>query len=86
MKFLSVAGTLAMFMVGGGILSHGIPALHHGIEHVAEAAGGAGAVGPALAFVTPATLDAIVGVVAGAIVLAVVSLGSRLLSGIKRQA
>jgi hypothetical protein len=29
MKALSVAGTAAMFLVGGGILAHGIPALHH---------------------------------------------------------
>ncbi|HVE52446.1 MAG TPA: DUF808 domain-containing protein, partial [Ramlibacter sp.] len=29
MKFLSVAGTAAMFLVGGSILEHGIPALHH---------------------------------------------------------
>ena len=34
MKFLSVAGTAAMFLVGGGILVHGVPALHH----LAEAA------------------------------------------------
>ena len=32
MKFLSLAGTVAMFLVGGGILTHGIPALHHWIE------------------------------------------------------
>ena len=35
MKALSVAGTAAMFLVGGGILTHGVPALHHGIEAVA---------------------------------------------------
>ncbi|WP_240099695.1 DUF808 domain-containing protein [Thermomonas flagellata] len=29
MRLLSVAGTLAMFLVGGGILVHGVPALHH---------------------------------------------------------
>ena len=29
MKLLSVAGTVAMFLVGGGIMVHGIPALHH---------------------------------------------------------
>jgi len=85
MKFLSVAGTLAMFMVGGGILSHGIPALHHAIGHVAEAAGGMGGIGPVLAAVTPSLLDALVGVVAGAIVLAAVTLGSRLLGGLKGQ-
>jgi predicted DNA repair protein MutK len=32
MKGLSIAGTVAMFLVGGGILTHGIPALHHWIE------------------------------------------------------
>jgi len=32
MRFLSIAGTAAMFLVGGGILSHGIPALHHWTE------------------------------------------------------
>jgi predicted DNA repair protein MutK len=34
MRFLSIAGTAAMFLVGGGILVHGVPALHH----LAEAA------------------------------------------------
>ncbi len=29
MKFLGIAGTVAMFLVGGGILTHGIPPLHH---------------------------------------------------------
>jgi predicted DNA repair protein MutK len=29
MKFLGVAGTLAMFTVGGGIIAHGVPFLHH---------------------------------------------------------
>ena len=39
MKGLSVAGTAAMFLVGGGILVHGIPPLHHAIERVAQAIG-----------------------------------------------
>ncbi|MBL7686873.1 MAG: DUF808 domain-containing protein [Bdellovibrionaceae bacterium] len=29
MRFLGIAGTIAMFLVGGGILAHGVPALHH---------------------------------------------------------
>ena len=37
MKVLSVVGTAAMFMVGGGILVHGVPLLHHAVEHSAEA-------------------------------------------------
>ena len=40
MKGLSIAGTIAMFLVGGSILAHGIAPLHHWIEHVAEGAGG----------------------------------------------
>ncbi|SFF61434.1 hypothetical protein SAMN05518865_102180 [Duganella sp. CF458] len=84
MKFLSVAGTVAMFMVGGGILTHGIPGAHDLIHHAAEAAGSVGGVGPLLAAVTPSVLDAIGGVIAGAIVLAVVTIGGKLLSAVKR--
>ncbi len=84
MKFLSVAGTVAMFMVGGGILTHGIPGAHEVIHHAAEAAGSVGGIGPMLAAVTPTTLDAVAGVVAGAIVLAVVTAGGKLLGTLKR--
>jgi uncharacterized protein len=31
MKGLTIAGTAAMFLVGGGILAHGVPALHHAV-------------------------------------------------------
>ncbi len=36
MKFLSVAGTAAMFLVGGGIFHHGIPALHHLSQSISQ--------------------------------------------------
>jgi predicted DNA repair protein MutK len=78
MKALSVAGTAAMFLVGGGILTHGVPWLHHGIEALAAAAGGAAGVGPALKVLTPSLLDAVVGIVAGGLVLLGVSAVSRL--------
>jgi predicted DNA repair protein MutK len=52
--------------------------------HAAEAVGSVGGVGPLLAAVTPSVLDAIGGVIAGAIVLAVVTIGSKLLSAVKR--
>ena len=32
MRLLAIAGTAAMFLVGGGIILHGIPPLHHAIE------------------------------------------------------
>ncbi|MFJ3485861.1 DUF808 domain-containing protein [Pseudomonas sp. NPDC090202] len=70
MKGLSVIGTAAMFLVGGGILTHGVPALHHGIEHLTEVtAASAGG----LSLVIPTLLNAVAGVVAGAIVLLVVT-------------
>lgn len=62
MKLLTVVGTAAMFLVGGGILSHGIPPVHHGIEHVAEMSG-------MMSSVVSMSLDAVVGVVAGAVAL-----------------
>jgi len=69
MKFLSIAGTAAMFLVGGGILVHGIPALHHLIEPYA-----AGAFGGLLSML----FNAGAGIVAGTVVVAVVTLVSRL--------
>ena len=36
MKTLSVLGTAAMFLVGGGILLHGVPALGHAVENWAQ--------------------------------------------------
>ncbi|MDM0087295.1 MULTISPECIES: DUF808 domain-containing protein [unclassified Variovorax] len=65
MRALSVAGTAAMFLVGGGILVHGVPALGHAVEAWAAANGTLGTVGSMLA-------NAGVGIVVGALVLAVV--------------
>lgn len=39
MKFLGIAGTIAMFLVGGGILTHGVPQLHHFKETLPSLAG-----------------------------------------------
>lgn len=78
MKALSVAGTIAMFLVGGGILTHGLAPLHHAIEGLTQAAtaawaGGAGV----LAVVVPVLLDGLTGVVAGALVVGAVTLVAR---------
>jgi hypothetical protein len=73
MKVLSVLGTAAMFLVGGGILVHGMPLLSgwlHGAEHAAAGVPGVGAV---LSGLTPALLNGGAGVIAGALVLAAVS-------------
>jgi predicted DNA repair protein MutK len=70
MKTLAVVGTAAMFLVGGGILAHGIPALHHVAEAIATGAAGVATIGPLLKVLTPLVLDGLVGIVAGALVLA----------------
>ncbi len=79
MRFLSVAGTAAMFTVGGSILLHGIGPAHAPIEHATAAAAAVAHVGPALAWLTPVAIDVVAGILAGALVLAVVSLVTRLL-------
>ncbi len=71
MKALTVAGTAAMFLVGGGILRHGLPPLHHAVQALAARAGGFGPLVPLLA-------DLLTGVVAGALVVAGVTLARRL--------
>ncbi len=69
MKALSVAGTAAMFLVGGGILTHGAPFLHHAIEHTVQSLGVSGLA----ATLVQVLGDAIVGILAGAAVVAVVT-------------
>ncbi|MDR6163236.1 MULTISPECIES: DUF808 domain-containing protein [Pseudomonas] len=76
MKTLSVVGTAAMFLVGGGILTHGVPVLHHWIEGVGAAAGSAG-------FAVPMLLNGVAGIIAGAVVLAVVTVVGKLWRAIK---
>jgi predicted DNA repair protein MutK len=78
MKTLSVLGTAAMFMVGGGIIGHAVEPLHHLAESAAHAVAGVPGVGGLLAAVTPTLVDAVAGVLIGAIVLAVVTVVQRL--------
>ncbi|MEM0911960.1 MAG: DUF808 domain-containing protein [Pseudomonadota bacterium] len=63
MKALSIVGTIAMFLVGGGIIVHGIEYLHHLVDgsHVAIAM----------------LANLVVGIVAGAIVLMIVATGTK---------
>ncbi|QYY83642.1 DUF808 domain-containing protein [Pseudomonas germanica] len=76
MKTLSVVGTAAMFLVGGGILTHGVPVLHHWIEGVGAAAGSVG-------FAVPMLLNGVAGIIAGAVVLAVVSVVGKIWKALK---
>lgn len=78
MKALAVVGTVAMFMVGGGILVHGFHVLDEGIIFLTEQLGEIAAVGPVLAALTPTLGGIVIGMVAGAAVLALVMLWQRL--------
>lgn len=84
MKTLSVVGTAAMFMVGGGILTHGIPALHHAIEAGAAMLSGVPGVGGVLGAVAGTLLDALAGIAAGGVVLAVVLAAQRAWRGFRK--
>lgn len=77
MKLLSVVGTAAMFTVGGGILVHGYPALHHLVEATATSLQ-QGPVGALLHIIAPPLFSAIAGILAGAVTLAGVTALQRL--------
>jgi predicted DNA repair protein MutK len=78
MKALSVIGTVAMFMVGGGIIGHAFEPLHHLAQSAAHAVAGTPVLGGVLAAVTPTLIDAVAGVLVGAVVLLGVTLVQRL--------
>ena len=79
MKGLSVAGTAAMFLVGGGILAHGIPPVGRAIEALAGHALAAPGIGAALRLAAVLAGDAIVGIAAGALAVAATALAKRAL-------
>ena len=77
MKTLSVVGTAAMFLVGGGILVHGMPGSHdyvHAVVHAVETLPG---VGGLLAMLAPLLIDALTGIVSGTLILVAVSAARR---------
>ena len=78
MKALGVVGTIAMFMVGGGILVHGIHALDIWIKQAAGQLAELATVGPLLAALTPTLAGIAVGMVAGALVLSIITGWQRL--------
>ena len=81
MKVLSVVGTAAMFIVGGGILTHGVHWIAERIESAAHTVASVPGVGTVLQSVTKMLLDSLVGIAAGAVALAVVMLVQKLRGG-----
>jgi predicted DNA repair protein MutK len=74
MKTLSVVGTAAMFLVGGGILVHSIPFIHYALEPILHSVESI----KITASVVPILLDGVVGIIAGALVLLAVTLSFKL--------
>lgn len=73
MKALSVFGVIAMFLVGGGILVHGVHAIYHWIEHTSAY------LLPQADWILTNLFTAVFGVIAGAIAVAIVSLIKKLI-------
>ncbi|AGC43357.1 hypothetical protein MYSTI_02028 [Myxococcus stipitatus DSM 14675] len=84
MKFLSVAGTAAMFLVGGGILVHGISGLHHAEESFTAWASTVPGVGSVLGGLASMLLNAAVGLGAGAVTVLLFTVGQKLFKKNKR--
>jgi len=83
MKGLSVVGTAAMFLVGGGILSHGIPGAHAWVERALDPVDDAPVIGRFVDSLGPLLFDAAIGVVAGALVLGAVSGAQRAIATLR---
>jgi predicted DNA repair protein MutK len=78
MRTLSIAGAAAMFMVGGGILTHGIPVAHHAVESLAHRAGSLPWGGGFAEFLTVALLNGLAGILAGAVIVTAATAVGRL--------
>jgi len=72
MKGLGIVGTIAMFLVGGGIFAHNIPQVEHLFQDWAALTG-------PLAAVTKLSLEGLLGIAIGAVIVAVLSAGSSLM-------
>jgi len=82
MKLLSVAGTIAMFLVGGGILVHGVPAIHHALDGITQGMSEMGRIGAITGNVTSMVLEGLVGLAIGTLILIAVQ-GIKRLRGTK---
>ena len=82
MKFLVIIGTIAMFLVGGGIIVHNIPLITDFIHHIEQPFFNMGAL---FEYITPPLLTGLVGIVAGVLCFLSVSLASNLLLSLKKE-
>ena len=78
MKTLSVVGTAAMFLVGGGILVHGTPGTHEVVHALTQTAAATPVIGDGLVALTPLLINVLTGIVAGGLILAALAAARRL--------
>lgn len=79
MRGLTILGTAAMFLVGGSIIGHGIPAIHHASEHLAETLHHLPTFGGFLAAISPLVLDGVIGILVGAVCVGLFEVANRIL-------
>nr|WP_086938254.1 DUF808 domain-containing protein [Thaumasiovibrio occultus] len=73
MKTLSVVGTAAMFLVGGGILTHGVHSIGHWIEHASLESVAIPGIGKIVSTLLPTLLNGAVGLLAGAVLVLLIT-------------
>ena len=73
MKVLAIVGTAAMFLVGGGIINHAVPFIHHFTEHSVDYVEDIPTIGHIFGALTPTLINFAVGILAGIVVLLVVT-------------
>lgn len=78
MKTLTIVGTIAMFLVGGGIIAHAVPLFHHWTEDSVDYAEHIPSIGNIIGALTPTLINFAIGFAAGLLVLIIVSLGKKI--------
>ena len=78
MKTLSVVGTAAMFMVGGGILTHGIHFIYQWIEEVTLATAITPVIGSFMQFITPPIVNLMFGLIIGIMLVVILMLSQKI--------
>lgn len=78
MKTLTIVGTVAMFLVGGGIISHAVSTLHHLTEEAVDHIEHIPTVGNIIGALTPTLINLVIGIVAGLAVVLVIGLIQKL--------
>ncbi|WP_374529502.1 DUF808 domain-containing protein [Acinetobacter sp.] len=73
MKTLTVVGTIAMFLVGGGIINHAVPLIHHFTEDTVDHLELIPSFGSIFGALTPMLINLMIGIAAGLAVILVLT-------------